>query len=49
MTPPSTVELINASASLAGLAVTRGIAYGAAPRQRMDVYAPDGAKGRAAR
>lgn len=43
---PSTVDFLNARIKLAGLTVTRGIAYGADARQQMDVYAPAGGQGR---
>jgi acetyl esterase/lipase len=42
---PRPIELVNKSVSTAGLAITRNIAYGPAPRERMDVYRPAGASG----
>jgi acetyl esterase/lipase len=39
------IELVNKSVSTAGLAVTRNVAYGPGPRDRMDVYRPAGAAG----
>jgi len=40
--PPRPIDLINMSVGLAGVKVTRGIAYGDNPRQVMDIYAPPG-------
>lgn len=37
---PRPVDLVNKSVSLAGLAVTRDIAYGADERDRIDIYRP---------
>ncbi len=43
---PSASGLLNASIPLDGLTVSRGLPYGAHPRQRMDVYRQPGGKGR---
>jgi acetyl esterase/lipase len=37
---PRPIDLINKSVGLAGVKVTRGIAYGPNPRQMLDIYAP---------
>jgi acetyl esterase/lipase len=37
---PRPIEIINRSVGLAGVSVTRGLAYGGHPRQRLDVYGP---------
>jgi acetyl esterase/lipase len=42
---PRAVDLLNATASLAGVLVTRDIPYGPAARQMMDVYRPARAAG----
>lgn len=39
---PRAVDLLNATAPLRGLTVTRGLRYGAHPRQAMDLYRPAG-------
>ena len=43
LTACSAVDLLNATSILRGGSVERGIAYGDLPRQRMDIYRPDGA------
>lgn len=40
---PRPVDLLNTGARLAGITVTRGLSYGALPRQKLDIYAPQGA------
>ncbi len=40
------VDALNATVSDGGLSVQRDIAYGGDPRQKMDVYRPDGASGK---
>lgn len=37
------LRLLNGATGLRGLAVTRAVAFGADPRQRLDLYAPQGA------
>ncbi len=39
----SPASLLNSTISRAGLTVTHDVAYGALPRQKLDVYRPDGA------
>jgi acetyl esterase/lipase len=40
---PRPIDLINKSVGLAGVKITRGIAYGNNPRQVLDIYTPAGA------
>jgi len=42
---PSPVELLNKSVRTSGLTITRDIAYGPGPRDRLDVYRPANAAG----
>lgn len=45
LTACSPLGLLNATAPSTGYRRDAGIAYGALPRQKLDVYAPDGARG----
>jgi acetyl esterase/lipase len=42
---PRPIEILNKSVRISGLAITRDIAYGPGPRDKLDVYRPEGAAG----
>jgi acetyl esterase/lipase len=45
----SPARLLNATVPTGGLTIERDVAYGALPRERLDIYRPDGAGGGASR